>query len=61
MIQSVFIGSIFADLASFYDWSKVYLLMSTQILIGSLAILFSKEPELGSLIQTNKKKFFWMD
>ena len=45
-------------LASFYDWSKVYLLMSTQILIGSLAILFSKEPELGSLIQTNKKNFF---
>ena len=42
--------------ASFYDWSVVYILMSLQILIGSFAIIISKEPEQGSLIDIEKKK-----
>jgi PAT family beta-lactamase induction signal transducer AmpG len=43
-------------LASFYDWSIVYILMSLQILIGTFAILFSKEPEQSSLINSQEKK-----
>jgi len=43
-------------LASFYQWSVVYILMSLQILIGSFAILVSREPEQGSLIDIEKKK-----
>ena len=43
-------------LASFYDWSIVYILMSLQILVGSFAILFSKEPEQSFLIDVQKKK-----
>ncbi len=43
-------------LASFYQWSVVYILMSLQILIGSFAILVSREPEQGSLINIEKKK-----
>ena len=37
-------------LASFYEWSIVYILMSLQILIGTFAILISKEPEQGVFI-----------
>ena len=43
-------------LASFYEWSIVYILMSLQILIGTFAILVSREPEQGSLIDIEKKK-----
>ena len=49
-------------LASFYDWSIVYILMSLQILIGSFAVLIAKEPEQSALINAEKKKniFHWL-
>ena len=49
-------------LASFYDWSIVYILMSLQILIGSFAVLISKEPEQSALINAEKEKniFHWL-
>lgn len=50
-------------LATFYEWSIVYILMSLLILIGSFAILFASEPEKNSLIDTQKKKniFHWFN
>ena len=49
-------------LASFYDWSIVYILMSLQILVGSFAVLIAKEPEQSALINVEKKKniFHWL-
>ena len=42
-------------LASYYDWTIVYILMSMQIIVGVFAVLISKEPEQSALVKIEEK------